>query len=375
MDLMTTSSKEILYNCLFRAYEWLYKEGSSSGNWGEVRSTSLAATCLRLSEPMGGEWLTAAENWLLEQQLEMGEDKASWGEELWDTSMALIFLARAGFSQNDPHFQKAFNWMKSLYNVNGRQNWHDEPWETSWCILAIIEAKIPPQFAEDAYNATKWLLSLQDSDGKIVSPHYTAYFLKICSHLMVTHEHKELFCRAVSSATDYLINAISAKYLWTGEAWSNGQILWALASTKSFPHNNKDILSKVINWFVSNQEIAGNWSDVEDTSSSILGLYCLTQELESIDISNKNAIENLMRNTLINNLKRTQLQIKRKTVETHHDGTISININPKVKKLTAITLAIASTTSMLIKFWDFIAGTIASTTSMLIKYFNILWNY
>ena len=115
MDLITVSSREILYRCLSRAYEWLYKRGSTTGNWGEVRSTSLAATCLLMSEPRGGEWLTVAENWLLQQQLDMGEDKSSWGEELWDTSMALMFLSRAGFSQNDPHFQKSLNWMKSLY--------------------------------------------------------------------------------------------------------------------------------------------------------------------------------------------------------------------------------------------------------------------
>jgi len=189
---------------------------------------------------------------------------------------------------------------------------------------------------------------------------------------MVTCENKELFSRAVSSATDYLINIMSTKYLWTGEAWSNGQILWALAYTKAFPYKDTEILSKVINWFVSNQEIDGNWSDVEDTASSILGLYYLTRELESIDLSNQTEIDNHMFDTLTKNIKRTRLQIKRKTFETHHDGTISINISPKVKEITAITLAIISAATVLIKFWDSIAPAVTSSISMLIaKFFDL----
>jgi hypothetical protein len=255
-----------IYPCISRAYEWLFRMAIHSGNWKEVRSTALVGMCLSLREPKGSPWLVAIKNWLLEQQVEMGSDIASWGEELWDTSMALISLNSLGFPRKDTRFQNTLNWIQSLYNVNGRHNWHDEPWETSWSTLAILETDHIHEMPNVAYNAAKWLLSLQDSDGKIVSPHYTAYFILIGYKLKIKQEDKEIFNTGINKATEYLINNISDKTLWTGEAWSNGQILWILASTKKFPSSDNDILLKVVKWFIDNQEIDGNWKDVEDTA-------------------------------------------------------------------------------------------------------------
>ncbi|MCX9082767.1 MAG: hypothetical protein OIN83_11290 [Candidatus Methanoperedens sp.] len=173
--------------------------------------------------------------WLLEQQVQREIDKASWGEEIWDTSMALISLNSIGFSQKDPQFQKTLNWIESLYNVNGRHNWHDEPWETSWAALAILETEHSHELSHIAYDSAKWLLTLQDHEGKIVSPHYTAYFIMICNKLKIQREDIEIFNIASNKAAEYLLKSISDKNLWTGEPWSNGQILWVCLIQRNSP--------------------------------------------------------------------------------------------------------------------------------------------
>jgi hypothetical protein len=356
MEFDNGTVKQRIYVCTSRAYEWLFGLAIHSGNWKEVRSTALVGLCLSLREPKGSPWLVAVKNWLIEQQVQMGTDKASWGEELWDTSMALISLNSLGFPHKDPRFKNTLNWMQSLYNVNGRCNWHDEPWETSWSVLAILETDPTQELTDIAYNAAKWLLSLQDSEGKIVSPHYTAYFISISHKLKIKQEDKDVFNTAITRATEYLVGAISERTLWTGEAWSNGQILWILASTKKFPCDNNSVLLKVINWFANNQESDGNWKDVEDTASSILGLCYLLRELESTTISSVTELDTLIFTALRRNLHTPVLCIKRKFIETHEDGTTSINLSPRFKKLAAIIATIASGATVIITFWDFIKG-------------------
>ena len=150
------------------AYQWLFKIAINSGNWEEVRSTAIVGIIMELREPINSPWIENTKEWLFAQQKSYGTDMATWGEELWDTSMALIALNRLGVSYNEPRCQKAIKWMISLYNKNGRHNWHDEPWETSWCALTLIDIG-DPGLLEIARNSAKWLASLQDSEGKIIS--------------------------------------------------------------------------------------------------------------------------------------------------------------------------------------------------------------
>ena len=356
MDDENIAVKQKMYACISRAYEWLFGLAIYSGNWTEVRSTALVGLCFSLREPKGSQWLVCIKKWLLEQQVQMGTDKASWGDELWDTSMALISLNRIGFSQKDPQFQKTLNWIESLYDVNGRHNWHDEPWETSWAALAILETEHSHELSHIAYDAAKWLLSLQDNEGKIVSPHYTAYFIMICDKLNIKQEDKEIFNIASNKATEYLLKNISDKNLWTGEPWSNGQILWILSYTKKFPCSDNALLLRVVNWFIDKQERDGNWKDVEDTASSILGLGYLLRELESFRISSDTELDALIFSTLRRNNETPVLCINRKLIETNEDGTTSINLSPRLIKFMTIAFGILSGATVGFFYWDLIKG-------------------
>jgi len=288
-----------------QALSWLTDQGKYHGHWGEVRSTALAAMCLSRRVP-NSPWIPALRNWILDQQKDLQEENiASWGEEIWDTAMALIALSDLGI-RKCPEIEKAFNFLIKLYNLSGRNNWHDEPWETSWAILAFC--KYPHLFhllpseteAFDpkaaVYNACLWLSSLQDKeDGKIVAPHYTGYFLLITNGVHnylarhFSHENLQILRQSATRASEYLIGFWQSserafrERLWTGEPWSNGQITWALAESGNLLSADIGLSQAIVDWFSDtprNRSEQGNWKDVEDTCSSVLGLDALIAALQ-----------------------------------------------------------------------------------------------
>ncbi|MEM4204317.1 MAG: hypothetical protein QXS54_09645 [Candidatus Methanomethylicaceae archaeon] len=344
-----------IYSQVFKAYDWLFKSAIHSGHWGEVRSTALVGLCLKLREPANSPWLESVKNWLLREQKPLENNLASWGEELWDTSAALIALKYLGVSPKDPRYQKAVRWILSLYNKSGRNNWNDEPWETSWSLWAILETR-PPKWEEITYNSALWLLSLQDASGKIISPHYTAYFIRVAYVLIsinpnLSREDKETFEAAIRHATSYLVSVVNKEILWTGEAWSNGQILWILSTTGQLSYDDSEFISMIVDWFMKNQGENGQWVYVEDTASAILGLVYLAKGLESlseIDLQNK----------LSARLKTPVLCLRRKLIHREEDGYISINISPQLQKVIAALVGLASFATVVISLWDFIVSII-----------------
>jgi hypothetical protein len=358
MEADISTIKKDIYKIISKAYNWLFNLAIHTGNWEEVRSTALVGLCLELREPMNSPWLEHIKKWLLEQQKPIGNDMASWGEELWDTSMALLSLNKLGLTQRDPKYQKAVKWIISIYNKNNRNNWHNEPWETSWCLLVLLETIQTPEISKIIYNSLKWLMGLQDSEGKIVSPHYTAYFLLVAyqflkCNLELSQEEKDTISTALTNAKKFLISNISKDSLWTGESWSNGQILWALSITENFPCNNIQLLQNVLEWFSTHQDKEdGNWEDVEDTASAILGLYYLLRQLEAL----QGVEEPELRKELNIYFKTPTLCLKRKFIQNHEDGYTSINLSPTFKKVVIILFAIASALTAIISLWDFIVG-------------------
>ena len=361
-EIYMVTAEERIVRCLSKAYQWLFSLANYCGHWEEVRSTALVGISLNLREPINSAWLEHIKRWLLEKQKPVegnsrGVDMGSWGEELWDTSMVLIALNHLGLSQENPQYKKALQWILNSYNKTKRNNWHDEPWETCWSILSILETDATSELQSIVYNATRWLLSLQNSEGKIVAPHYTAYLVMIGSNLLAytpklsQADQKEIQI-AVSKASNYLLDTVSEQILWTGEPWSNGQILWALASTGKLPHSDQSFVSKVVNWFEKTQnKDTGSWEDVEDTASSILGLYHLWKRLEGTRV-----LASSLRERLSAELETPALCLKHKFIQNHNDGYTSINLSPKLKKETTILLTIASIGVLIISLWDFIAN-------------------
>jgi len=360
METHETFLEQELYKTLTEAYEWLFMVGKEDGNWKNIEGISFAGICLNVREPKSSPWIVATKQWLLEQQIEMGPDIGSWEEELWQTSTAIIALSKLGVSNTDPKIKKGLNFIHKLYNTTGRSNWEDEPWETSWAIWAIAESNCR-DYLDDAYNGMKWLMSLQDDSGRIISPHYTAYFIKIansmCKRKLVEQSDQCEYERTVERAREYLLAMMSEDALWTGVAWSNGQILWSLASTNNFPFGDEKAISTVLNWFKRNQEPKGNWSDAEDTSSVIMGLvyllkgYTIERTKDKSDIAN---VDTIIYNNLRRLLGTPKLTVGKKFILSLDDGTTTLNFSPRVKKTAIILFAVVSGLTVFIAVWDFI---------------------
>lgn len=335
-------------------YSWLFERGAGQGHWSEVRSTALAGLCLSLREPIDAPWPVAVRDWLLSRQVDMGAGQGSWGEELWDTSMALLALLQLGLSPKDPAIQRAVEWQGRLFGLSGNDSWHDEPWETSWCLLSGLQVQLyGGEVPWSSAAAASWLRSLQDSQGRLIAPHYTAYFVWIYDQLAKQSSAPPELEESARHATQYLQRAWDDPALWSGEPWSNGQILWVLASTDRLQIEDPDRIGRIVSWFLAEQDPEGGWyQDVEDTASVILGLHAVLLRLEEQDLSKSYKAEEVVYDLLRRSLGTPLLTRGRKLIESHEDGTTSINLSPRLKKLLAALVTGISVASLLVTFWE-----------------------
>lgn len=343
---------EIVIENISRGYDCLFQSAKSKGHWEEVRNTALVGLALEYIEPLNSGWGDSIKRFLVEEQMTFDEENSSWGEEIWDSAMALMALNHLGYDNRSKIFKNAINWIVSLHNQNKRLNWHDEPWETSWAILAIMESNPTTDQKRICLDSTKWLIALQSESGKIIAPHYTAYAIQICNKMLAAihdlpEQEKDSFRNCIKKSKEYLITHIDEDKLWQGEAWANGQILWILCSNDLFPVKDDEIFWKVVNWFTEEQDkVTGKWVDVEGTASAILGLANLFINKEGL----KDKFE--LRNKLKSHYQVPQLMLKRKLVQKHEDGYLSLNIHKSALSILAAFGSIAGGVLFLLEFWS-----------------------
>jgi len=350
---------EAVIELLKDSYAFLFRAASKSGHWNEIRCTALAAMCLELREDGSSRWLNAIKTWMESEQ--STEVCGSWGEEIWDSAMCIIALKDLGVTSNDPIVDKGLTWIASLFSVNGRNNWHDEPWETSWALIAFLKAGRIPENV-DAAAAMKWLSSLQDKSGKIIAPHYTAYFLLI-NHfserkINLSDEIRKELEDTAQKCQNYLVKSLresDPNHLWTGEAWANGQILWSLCLPGRFPVADDKLILKTISWFEENQKTDGNWSDIEDTASAILGLAALSKNLlkyEAKQLKIHRDINREFENRLRKAVPVPFLNIKKRFFEREKEtGYFVINVKESTAKYLGGTVGVLGVVASMIQIY------------------------
>lgn len=346
-------SKEI-YNTVAKGYDWLYHQAIDKGHWGDIRSTALSSVALELREPINSKWLQTSKNWLLGEQTKVNDTFFHWNEEVWDTAMAIYSLNQLNLNQKDPRYQKTIDWIENLFNKTKRQNWHDEPWETCWALIAILEANNPQKYFPTILSSLDWLLTFKSSNGMIIAPHYTAYYIMIFTKLSKAAGHSnttidEKYSKAADEATYYLVNEIKPDILWNGEAWANGQILWALCYAKRFPISNTSMIEIVVNWFSLNQEEDnGNWEDEEDTASALIGLSHLLMRMEEVENYDE------LRRRLRDKYETPDLRIKPKFIEHHSNGYYSVNLSPFLLKAAIVFSTVVSALWLILEFGGYL---------------------
>lgn len=344
--MMQNFSRDIdeLYDLIAGGFNYLFNCAVKTGHWHDVRSTALAAMCLEAREDASSLWSRAVREWLEKQQLTSGCALGSWGEEIWDTAMCVLALKELGVSSRHPTIEKALHWIASLYSASGRGNWHDELWETCWALLAVLRAgRTLPHL--DAWEPMRWLMSLQGPDGRIVAPHYTAYFVLIVHlsrKLELPQSSRLQLDQAQQRCIDYLTATLSgadSSLLWTGEAWSNGQIVWALCQATSVLADDRNWVSRIVRWFADAQLAAGNWSDVEDTASALLGLLGLVRILTVRSGVDEREVELEIERQLRKRVVVPPLKVRKPLIEWDHDTKyISIALPANLVKIVGALL-------------------------------------
>jgi hypothetical protein len=349
---------DMIYDVLDRAYGFLFHAGRTNGHWNEVRSTALAGMCIDRLPTESPYWRRRVRNWLESEQLKGGATKGSWGEEIWDTAMALLALKALGAHTHDSHVREGLDWIASKYSVNGRGNWHDDPWETSWALLAIISSgKVPRDI--DLLAPIRWLASLQDSEGRIIAPQNTAYFVAICHDIAKVNVTLNDHLREnASCAASFLLAELSnssPSRLWTNEAWSNGQILWILGEQRLFPFDDFTLVDKTVSWFHDTQHPElGYWDDVEDTASATLGLLALLHGLTIIVDGVRQARE-VVSIELQRRIKQSPLQVDVRILERDvESGGFLIRISRRKLKIVGYFISIIATLAAIAGLWDFV---------------------
>ncbi|GIW95188.1 MAG: hypothetical protein KatS3mg110_3229 [Pirellulaceae bacterium] len=323
---------EQLYETIASGFTFLFTNAAKTGHWSEPRSTALAAICLTMLEDASSVWLRAVRDWIEAQQIRSGHAQGSWCEEIWDTGMCVYALKELGVNSRHPTVESALDWIGSLYSLNGRGNWHDELWETCWALIAILRCgRTPPSV--DIVQPIRWLISLQQPDGNVVAPHYTGYFLLIHTlsrNVMLEREFRNTLDAAKDKCTEYLLKMLKdceQGRLWTGEPWSNGQILWALCVADSLPTDNEVLIRKIVSWFRDAQGPQGNWLDVEDTASAILGLVSLVRLLATSGGLTKEGAESLVERRLRRMISVPALKTRKPFLERDTEtGYVCINV-------------------------------------------------
>lgn len=347
---------ERIIHMLSSGYDYLYQTGKLKGYWEDLRGTALAGVALDYKELPNSLWIKMIRRHLENSRIVTGESNGSWNEEIWDTSMCIIALKSFEVSSRDPIVKDAIDWISSLYNLNNRNNWHDEPWETSWALIAILTAGIIPETLQ-IDDPVKWLIDFQEEDGRIIAPHYTAYFLLIYGLLNKTplrNESVKLFDSAKDKSLNYLnkIALDSKSILWSGEAWANGQILWAIADTSPKLYQDVVYIEKIVSWFEENQSEDGNWSDIEDTSSSLIGLYRLLKNLNDNGIYKTNRG---LKEVMQRRLPSPRVYVKRPFFERHPEtGGLSIHLNNRIIKGLALIGAMGAGLATILTLIDYI---------------------
>lgn len=343
-----------VYHIIAKGYEWLYYQAIDNGHWGDIRSTALSAIAVELREPINSKWLQCSKKWLLGEQTRINDDFFHWNEEIWDTAMAIFALNQLHLNQKDPRYHNTIVWIENLFNKTQRNNWHDEPWETCWALIAILESNQPQKFFPTILASLNWLLTFRSSNGMIIAPHYTAYYIFIYTKILKWHEDLNIefdkkYTEAATAACDFLIKEIKPDILWNGEAWANGQILWSLCYSKKFPIENEPLVEMVINWFALHQEDDfGNWEDEEDTASALIGLSHLLMRIEKIENYEE------LRRRLRDKYETPDLRVKPKFIEHHANGYYSLNLSPFILKTALIFSTMASAILLVVEFWGII---------------------
>ncbi len=252
-------------------------------SWGTTRTSGM--TIWALSECGLGKthrkFITHCLNELLTKETIRDDKRLCFNAEVWDTSVALIALCLGEATE----FRKEIDLIKKwLLSEVRHDNFKNEPWETMWGVMALLESRDNvTETAQLAKRCISWVLDKRNKKGILISPHYMGFLLTVLNYAMYSHnlsdEDKEQFQQPIDICENYLRNEFFESQtkgkLWGNEPWSIGHVLLGIAESfqKSEQFFKDDGFNEsLLNWY--NDEWIQNvgWVDILDTSCTLIGL-------------------------------------------------------------------------------------------------------
>lgn len=287
--------QERIEGCLAESILRLLQEAAKTGNWEDTRGTSdsLLAMSICLPETAFVGFRSTAAQWLTDHAIEVNNLR-NWGEEVWDTSVALIALASLK-GKHSHEIIEAQRWLLEMHKT-GHDNWNDEPWETLWALLAlhaIAQTKgwhqTPVELRHAYVSSLTWLLDLADhSTEKLINWHYTGLLLLVANRMLSMDTNvlepplKDKLQLVRDRMSSFLIadlsNEESDVELWTKECWSNSLVLWALAENENF-RDDHPRLPILVQWYES--QLRRPELPTEDLAFASIALFYLAVCLET----------------------------------------------------------------------------------------------
>ena len=266
----------------------LIQEGRENGNWDDARGTGDVLIALsEVLDPDDYPALRKSATAFLTANSLSEHDTLCWGEEVWDTSIAIMALCRS--AQVDRNIVKrGCMWLLGQYRKSG-DNWYSEPWETLWALVAMHDATLllPELTREfDPKPALRWLLKLLDrQSGLLVNQHYTAQFLIASSrwldHPVMVDPDSELALELqearMSAARRLSTPHRSGEPLWAADIWANALILWGLADAGAIDPDQAwvDTISTGFQTMVSDK------SATEDRAFAVVALSRMVRSVKA----------------------------------------------------------------------------------------------
>jgi len=287
------STQTSLGDIIVRATEYLCKE-NQHGNWLDARTN---ASCIWA---IGNCGLTKSHDKFVKYAItrlfedsERDKNGLCWNFEVWDTSISAIAIKIGCGSDFSRRLSEIKGWLLEEYS-DIENNFRNEPWETLWALRALLYlGKLTQKAKRLIKDCISWLLSMRNSEGVLVSPHYVGLLLSVMSHafenVVLSNKEKRYYEKAIQQGISYLLAACKAKmkeeYLWNDEPWSIGLILHGLADSYKFDSTifrDADFNNYLIRWCDENWDSSIGWTDVTDTSSLLVGLseYYIRREIE-----------------------------------------------------------------------------------------------
>lgn len=296
---------DIMYGGLQSLYD-TYTEEDGRVSWEEdVRATALAIVTLHeFGENKRSKLVEATVDWLKSKLSEVKVRGKSvgkaWESQVWDTSNAMIAVKRLGAKpEQSEAVREGTRWLNYIRVMNRNETWHDEPWDTCFAALALLEP--PAGTCSWLPGTVKWFQQGLGRDGALHrSYHVTALFVRLVVQIGTLYGGKfGDFSVLLRRSSKYLLSSLATGVgrLWSGEVWANAYCLMALleASELALKLKNQkllrvsnlspDVEDTCISWFSGHRDANGSFGSVEDTAlatQALLKLYSarITRRLE-----------------------------------------------------------------------------------------------